>query len=220
MAAYQHYQAKVDARGYNIKRFRCDNGTGDYDNRLFRMLLATCDTALECCPPYAHHKNGVTERIIRMITEKARAMIPDSLAPLEFWGEAINTAVYLHQRMPNNGLTKRDDRDGYKAPYETPYEMLHFNANPEFDTEGKKISDKAPLHHLCRFRCYVSRLIPEKQRTGKKLGARSKACMMVGDVHNSTTLWRIWDPEHNTVKAHSDVILTRIGMHTSRAHSH
>jgi hypothetical protein len=29
---------------------------------------------------------------------------------------------------------------------------------------------------------------------------------MVGYVHDSTTLWRIWDPEHNTVKAQLDVI--------------
>jgi len=138
-------------------------------------------------------------------------MILDSQARLEFWGEAINTAVYLHQCLPNEGLTKRDDRDRYKAPYETPYEMLHSYGKPEYDKPPDnptrmKISYKAPLHHLCRFGCYISRLIPEKQRTDKKLGARSKACMMVGYVHNSTTLWRIWDPEHNTVKAQSDVI--------------
>jgi hypothetical protein len=30
--------------------------------------------------------------------------------------------------------------------------------------------------------------------------------MMVGYIHDSTTLWIIWDPEHNTVKAQSDVI--------------
>jgi hypothetical protein len=78
--------------------------------------------------------------MIRSITETARAMILDSQAPLEFWGEAINTAVYLHQGMPNEGLTKRDDRDGYKAPYETPYEMLHSYTKSEFDSEGNKIS--------------------------------------------------------------------------------
>jgi len=211
IAAYQHYQAKVDARGYNIKRFQCNNGRGEFDNRLFRQLLATRGTALEFCPPYAHHKNGVAERMIRMITEKARAMILDSQAPLEFWGEAINTAVYLHQRLPTKGLTKRDDRDGYKAPYETPYEMLHSYGKPEFDKPPDnptqmKISYKAPLDHLHRFGCYVSRLIPEKQITDKKLWPRSKACMMVGYVHDSTTLWRIWDPEHNTVKDQSDVI--------------
>jgi hypothetical protein len=106
----------------------------------------------------AHHNNRVAERKIRSITERARALILDSQAPLEFWGEAINTAAYLHQHMPNEGLTRRDDHDGYKTPYDTPYEMLHSYA-------------------------------------------RSKACMMVGYVHDSMILWRIWDPEHNTVKA-------------------
>jgi len=71
IAVYQYYQAKVDARGYNIKRFRCDNGRGEYNNKLFRGLLATRGTALEFCPPYAHHKNGVVERMIRTITERA-----------------------------------------------------------------------------------------------------------------------------------------------------
>jgi len=71
IAVYQYYQAKVDARGYNIKRFRCDNGRGEYNNKLFRGLLATRGTALEFCPPYAHHKNGVVERMIHTITERA-----------------------------------------------------------------------------------------------------------------------------------------------------
>ncbi|KAF8525674.1 hypothetical protein BDD12DRAFT_870837, partial [Trichophaea hybrida] len=26
--------------------------------------------------------------------------------------------------------------------------------------------------------------------------------MMVGYIHNSTTVWRIWDPEFKAVKAH------------------
>ena len=55
IATYQHYQVKVDARGYKIKRFRCDNGRGEYDNQLFQMLLATRGTALEFGPPYTHH---------------------------------------------------------------------------------------------------------------------------------------------------------------------
>ena len=39
------------------------------------------------------------------------------------------------------------------------------------------------------------------------MGARSKpGCMMVGYVHNSTTLWRIWDPEFKAVKSQSEVI--------------
>jgi hypothetical protein len=71
--------------------------------------------------------------MIHTITEKARAMRLDSQAPLEFCREAINPAVYLHQRQPNEELTKRDDRDGYNSLYETPHEMLHSYGKPEFD---------------------------------------------------------------------------------------
>jgi hypothetical protein len=57
--------------------------------------------------------------MIRTITEKPLAMMIDSQAPIQFWGKAVNTAVYLHQRSPNEGL-KRSDRDCYQAQYETP----------------------------------------------------------------------------------------------------
>jgi hypothetical protein len=204
-SAYQSFQARVDSMGYEVKRFRCDNGRGEYDNKTFRQVLAARGTTYEPCPPYAHHKNGVAERMIQTITEKARSMMIDSQAPLGFWGEAVNTAVYLHQRTPNEGLTKRDDRDGYQAPYPTPYEMLQAFGKPSHNNDGNEISYKAPLHHLRRFGCYASRLIPEPQRHGK-FSPRSKPCMMVGYVHDSTTLWRIWDPAFQVVRSQSNVI--------------
>jgi hypothetical protein len=106
--------------GYEIKRFRCDNGRGEYDNKSFRYVLAARGSTYEPCPPHAHHKNGVAERMIRTITDKARAMMIDSQVPVQFWGEAVNTAVYLHQRSPNEGLKRKNVPDGYQAPYETP----------------------------------------------------------------------------------------------------
>jgi len=205
-SAYQSFQARVDSMGYEIKRFRCDNGRGEYDNKTFRYVLAARGTTYEPCPPYAHHKNGVAERMIRTITEKARAMMIDSQAPIQFWGEAVNTAVYLHQRSPNEGLKRKNDHDGYQAPYETPYEMLHGFGKPTHDADGNEISYQASLHNLRRFGCYASRLIPEVQRRQGKFGPRSKPCMMVGYTHDSKTLWRIWDPEFQKVKAQSEVV--------------
>jgi len=93
-------------------------------------VLTANGTTYEPRPPYSHHKNGVAEGMIRTITGKARAMMIDSQAPIQFWGEAVNIAVYPHQRSPDEGLTKPDDRDGYNAPYEAPYEMLHALASP------------------------------------------------------------------------------------------
>ena len=142
------FQKRVETLGYTIKRFRCDNGKGEYDNKLFRVLLTGSGTSFEPCPPYAHHKNGVAERIIGTITEKARAMLIDSQAPVHFWGQAVLTAVYLHRLSPNEGLTKSNGRDGYQAPYVTPYKMLQVYRNPATDKVSNIISYKAPIHHL------------------------------------------------------------------------
>ena len=55
-----------------------------------------------------------------------------------------------------------------------------------------------------------STLIPEPQRKGK-FGAKSRfGCMMVGYVHDSTTTWRVWDPEHQTVRTQSDAIFNEV----------
>ena len=102
----------------------------------------------------------------------------DPQAPVHFWGEVVLTAVYLHRHIPNRGLTYRDDRDGYKAPYETPYEMLQAYGKPAMDKNGSAISSQTPLHHLRRFSCFVSRLIPAAQRRSK-FGPRSKPGCMI-----------------------------------------
>ena len=72
--------------------------------------------------------------MIQKITEKARAMMLDSQAPIVFWGGAVNTAAYLHQRTPNEGL-RREQRQ-----YLTPYEMLHAHGKPISDSDGNEIS--------------------------------------------------------------------------------
>jgi len=205
-ATNQSFQARVDSMGYEIKLFRCDNGRGESDNKIFRYVLAARGTTYESCSPEAHHENGVAERLICTITENAWAIMIDSQAPIQFWGEAVNTAVYLHQRSPNEALKRKNNNDGFQAPYETPYEMLHRFGKPTHDADGNKILYQASLHNLLRFRCYASRLIPAVQHRGQ-FGPRSQPCIMVGYTHDSKTLWRIWDPEFQRVKAQSEVVL-------------
>jgi hypothetical protein len=47
--------------------------------------------------------DGVAERMNKTITDKARSMTIDSQAPLVFWGEAVNTTIYLYKGTPNKG---------------------------------------------------------------------------------------------------------------------
>jgi len=125
--------------GYEIKRFRCENGQGEYDNKTFQYVHAAQGTIYEPYPAYAHHRNHVAECMFRRITEQACAMIIDFQAPIQFWGEAFNTAVYLHQRLPYEGM-KRSDRDGYQALYKTPYKMLRGFEKPTHNANGNKMS--------------------------------------------------------------------------------
>jgi len=204
-SAYQSFLARMVSIEYEIKRFRCDNGWGEYDDDTFRFVLAARGTTYEPCPPYPHYKIGVAKRMISTLTENVRAMRIDSQARIQLWRKEVNTAVYLDQRSPDEGLNRKKHREGFQAPYEAPYALLHGFGKPTHNANGNKISYHAPLHNLGWFRCYASRLIPEVQ-CQDKFCPRSKPCMMVGYIHNSETLWRIWDSEFQMVKAQSEVI--------------
>ena len=154
--------------------------------------------------------------MIGTLTEKARAMMLDSQVPKQFWTEAtLRTASYLHARTPSRAL------DG-----NSPYEMLHrycrlqwhlTDVNAVADRNTKQCltdvnantdhmeDDKPKLHHLRRFGCLAYRQIPKEQRINTKMGAHSKPCMTLGYVHNTTKIWRIWDPEQLKVVNCSDV---------------
>jgi len=96
ITSYQQPQAKVAVRNYNIKGFRGENGRGEYDNMLYRGLLATRGTALEFGSRDAYQQHGDAERMIHTITGRARAMILDSQAALEFLVKAVTTTVHLN----------------------------------------------------------------------------------------------------------------------------
>jgi len=75
ISAYQSFQVRVDSMGYEIKRFRCDNGRGEYDNKTFRSVLTARGTTYEPCPPYAHHKK---ERWPKWLPSTIRNSIQDA----------------------------------------------------------------------------------------------------------------------------------------------
>ena len=169
------------------------------------ILAGAAETTYEPCPPYAHCKRIVLPNgSLESSPEKKSLGSRRCAGSSGVLGEAVNIANCLLRMTPNNGLIKRDDRDGYKAPYDSPHEMLHAYGKPKRDAEGKDISYKAPTHHLRRLGCHASKLIPEAQRSSK-FGPKSKlGCMMVRDMHDSTTTWRIWNPEFKKVNTQSE----------------
>jgi len=65
--------------------------------------------------------------------------------------------------------------------------------------------DKPTLDHLHHFGCVVWKHIPKSQRLDAKMGAHAKACMMLGYVHDTTKIWRIWDPDFGKAVNCSDL---------------
>jgi hypothetical protein len=96
-------------------------------------------------------------------------MMQDAHVRIRFWPEAVRTACYLYRRSPTSSLSGNC----------SPYEAL-FGTVPQ-------------IKHLRRFGCKVFKHIPAAQRTEKKFGSRSNICMMLGYVHDTTKICRIWD---------------------------
>nr|GEZ01226.1 retrovirus-related Pol polyprotein from transposon TNT 1-94 [Tanacetum cinerariifolium] len=96
-----------------VKVIRCDNGTEfkNYDLNRFCRLKGI---KREFSVPRTPQQNGIAERKNRTLIEAARTLLADSLLPIPFWAEAVNTACYVQNRIL---ATKPHNK--------TPYELLH-----------------------------------------------------------------------------------------------
>ena len=90
--------------GERIMRFQCDNGKAECDNAIFQKILKEEGIMYEPSAPYTKNQNGVSEHMNRTIMEKARSMLLEAGLPENLWAEAVNMAVYLHNRSPTRSL--------------------------------------------------------------------------------------------------------------------
>jgi transposase InsO family protein len=76
LRVFQQFKALVEKEAdAPMRRFRSDNGTGEYNNHRFKDFLSTDGIRFEPLAPYTQNQNGVSERAIRTIIEKARSML-------------------------------------------------------------------------------------------------------------------------------------------------
>lgn len=74
---------------------------------------------------YTPQQDGIIEREIQSVTQMARTMLLSSTLPATLWDEAIKTACFIRNRLPN------------KVVNTTPYEVA--------------TKRKPALSHLCQF---------------------------------------------------------------------
>ena len=178
---FQQFKAFVEKEAEApIRRFRCDNGKGEYDNHLFKDFLSANGITFEPSAPYTQNQNGVSERVVRTISEKARTMLQHAGLSKGFWEEAVRTAVYLK----NRSLTKAVDSA-------TPFQAW--------------TGQKPVLHHLRPFGCDIHVFVSPILRTEWK--SKIKSCTLIGYVENTTKQYRVWNGQRIVVVASSNVRL-------------
>ncbi|GJY00163.1 putative ribonuclease H-like domain-containing protein [Tanacetum coccineum] len=97
---------------HKVKIIRCDNGT-EFKNYDMNQFCGIKGIKREFSNARTPQQNRVAERKNRTLIEAARTMLADSLLPIPFWAEAVNTACYVQNRVL---VTKPHNK--------TPYELL------------------------------------------------------------------------------------------------
>jgi hypothetical protein len=145
-----------------IRRWRCDAGeewAGLTSTFKEKGILK------EMSAPYAQDQDGVSERSIRTIIERARTMMLQANLPVKLWPEAIAAAVYITNRLPTKALQG-------KTPYEAWY------------------SEKPDLSNLRVYGCdaYV---VDYHAKSKGKMAPRSWRGTLVG--YQAKNQWRIYN---------------------------
>ena len=63
--------------------------------------------------PYCPEMNGIAERVNRMLTEHASAMLWTATLPIGFWAPAILMATFLKNQSPTRALTGMTPYEAY-----------------------------------------------------------------------------------------------------------
>ena len=89
--------------GATIQGLRTENAK-DFLNTNLRSFLASVGIRHETTCPYTPQQNGLVERKIGDIVDKARTLLIHAHSPMNLWGFAVMAAVHLINKLPSPTL--------------------------------------------------------------------------------------------------------------------
>lgn len=155
--------------GKTPKFIRSDRG-GEYMNAEVDNFFSEEGIQRQTSAPYTPQQNGTAERKNRYLIEMTRCLLLESGLDNKYWGEAIQTANFLQNRLP----TKHHEV--------TPYELWH--------------GEKPNLERIKTFGIKAYTLIPEGQRL--KLDDKAQLMTFVGYQEGSKA-YRLLDRKTNKI---------------------
>ncbi|KAI5330645.1 hypothetical protein L3X38_030043 [Prunus dulcis] len=157
-----------------VKTLRSDNGSEFLSLQTF---FRDKGTIFQHSCPYTPQQNGIVERKHRHLLNVGRALRFQANIPLRFWGESLQTACYLINRLPTPLLK-----------HKSPYEILH-----------QKSPDYSNLR-VFGCLCYATNLLPKH-----KFDARARRCVFFGYPLGQKG-YRLYDLTTQTFLSSRDVV--------------
>jgi transposase InsO family protein len=170
----KYYNEVTNKHTCNIKTIIFDGG-GKFNSKEFLGFLSDKGVAVQVTAPYTPQQNTVAERANHTTSEKARCMLKQANLPSEYWGEVVNTAVFLKNITPIQ-----------KLKWKTPYQLWHIQ----------------PFNNSCLkpFGCLAFANIPKPLRD-VKFGNTSRKGLLVGYQHGAHN-WRVLLPGGKVERCH------------------
>ena len=172
--------------GRKVISLRTDNGT-EYVNDKVKDVLRSVNVIHELSPPYVKQCNGMAERENRTLCDTARSLLFNTdLSRTDrhlLWTEAIGTAAYLRNRVPNRG---------------------NISSTPYFEWFGKK----PDVSHLRVFGAKAFVRVPDSMR--RKMDPKARKTIFVGYDCYTNKVYRVFNPDKKTVERVADVEITDV----------
>ncbi|GMP51093.1 hypothetical protein CsSME_00017460 [Camellia sinensis var. sinensis] len=160
--------------GRRIKKLRSDNG-GEYTSDPFFEVCQNAGIVRHFTVPGTPQQNGVAERMNRTLVEKVRCLLLQSGLSKAFWGEALNYARHLVNRLPTAALDGKTPMEVWSGVPVTDYDQLRIFGCPTY-------------FHV----------------TESKLDPRAKKAIFLG-FGDGVKGYRLWCPESKKVLIRRDV---------------
>lgn len=154
-----------------IKCLRTDNGK-EFVNKKMISKCVHAGIVHQTTVPYTPQQNGLAERMNRTLVERARAMLEHMQVAKKWWAEALNTAVYITNRLPCAA-----------HPDKTPYEVC-FGQRP--DVSHYRVFGSKGFAHI------------DKHKRSK-FDSKAFACMFLG-YSDTTKGYRVLNLNSNKVE--------------------
>ncbi|PNX77519.1 retrotransposon protein [Trifolium pratense] len=113
----------------SIKILRTDGG-GEYTSNEFIKFLVEQGIEHEVTAPYTPQHNGLAERRNKIVVNMVRSMLKEKYLPINLWGEAVNTAVYILNKCPTkklNNIVPEEKWSGKKPRGKCPAKCASIN---------------------------------------------------------------------------------------------